>query len=312
MSKTTVLYIHVTGISSEVLKNLVLAGIKPALCDTRRVSDHATYLKETPSFFWANPEAASKKVKRGDDTLTIAELVQPVAEELNPLLGECPIVAQSIDELTPDILKQFSVVVASHILPAQMWKLQEKVQKGTKLLWVDSFGMHAACWTDLGSGHSYRPEKGKELLDPVTLDPYFTLQQMYQVPLHLAVNRFHKQAPPPSLVKHKLLLAYVDHLKEWPLTIDPADFTKFIRGTWLPETSPSLLDNPLVAPDELASLAAQAAAELIPVCSVLGGMVGNEVIKAISGKGTPANNTVLFDGTLCKGWVFLLRESPKK
>jgi hypothetical protein len=31
--------------------------------------------------------------------------------------------------------------------------------------------------------------------------------------------------------------------------------------------------------------------EVAPVCAVLGGIIGNEVIKAISVKGEPANNT---------------------
>ena len=36
--------------------------------------------------------------------------------------------------------------------------------------------------------------------------------------------------------------------------------------------------------------------EVSPVCAVLGGMLGNEVIKALTGKGEPANNVMLFTG----------------
>ena len=47
----------------------------------------------------------------------------------------------------------------------------------------------------------------------------------------------------------------------------------------------------------LEHLASTASAEVLPVCAVMGGVLGNEVIKAISGKGEPANNILMFDGT---------------
>jgi ubiquitin-like 1-activating enzyme E1 A len=50
-----------------------------------------------------------------------------------------------------------------------------------------------------------------------------------------------------------------------------------------------------------------ATAEIAPVCSVLGGLVGNEIIKTLTGKGEPANNTLLFDGTSCKAYTFLIK-----
>jgi ubiquitin-like 1-activating enzyme E1 A len=48
-------------------------------------------------------------------------------------------------------------------------------------------------------------------------------------------------------------------------------------------------------------------AQLAPVCAILGGILGNEIIKVISGKAEPANNTILFDGKTCKAWTFLVQ-----
>ena len=45
----------------------------------------------------------------------------------------------------------------------------------------------------------------------------------------------------------------------------------------------------------LSKLATTATAEVSLICAVLGGFLGNEVIKAISGEAEPSNNTVLFD-----------------
>jgi len=44
---------------------------------------------------------------------------------------------------------------------------------------------------------------------------------------------------------------------------------------------------------------------LAVVCAVFGGVIGNEVIKAISGKGEPACNVLCFDGR--KGAVKVLK-----
>jgi ubiquitin-like 1-activating enzyme E1 A len=43
------------------------------------------------------------------------------------------------------------------------------------------------------------------------------------------------------------------------------------------------------------------------VCAVIGGILGNEVIKAISGKGEPANNILMFDGLNGGCKTFLLK-----
>lgn len=51
----------------------------------------------------------------------------------------------------------------------------------------------------------------------------------------------------------------------------------------------------------LAELAQNSGYELAPVCAVVGGMVANEVIKVISGKERPINNTFFFDGKSCDG-----------
>jgi hypothetical protein len=47
----------------------------------------------------------------------------------------------------------------------------------------------------------------------------------------------------------------------------------------------------------------QATTELNAVCAVVGGILGQEIIKALSQKGTPANNVFLFDGTTSEGKV---------
>ena len=315
MSKAKVLYIHITAATSEVMKNLVLAGIPAAIFDPR-----AFPVAETSSFFLAcaaapdsndvNEEPATKKQKR-----TMAQAVQPAVEDLNPLLGGCPVVeAVTVDDLIQnkkETLASYSVVVASRLTPTQATTLSDIItQAGNHIFLIDTFGMDGACVMDLGPNHSYRPEKGKELLDPLPLSPYVSTGQILSTPLHESVNRFHKKFPPTPWARYRLLLAYFEETKEWPTaTTNKTEFVTKVLA-WCKETSvpdSTIAEESVLRPEALEQLCAVASAELAPVASVLGGLVGNEIIKALSGKGTPSNNTLLLDGGSGKAWTFLVR-----
>ena len=63
---------------------------------------------------------------------------------------------------------------------------------------------------------------------------------------------------------------------------------------------PSLL---LSFPSSLSALAASGRTELSPVCAVIGGILGQEILKAVSHKGEPALNCFLWDGETHEGRV---------
>ena len=327
MSKAQVLYIHVTGVSSEVVKNLVLAGIRATICDTRSLDD----VQETPSILLPpGPQSPLQKKEEEEATTTttttsrkktlVGQAVQPFVEELNPLLGTCPLLEKDASDLTQDDLQNFSVVVASQIgiylaIRISHWT----TQKGGIFYLCDTFGMNGACLIDLGKDYKYRPEQGKQLLEETTLpSPPISLEQLWKVPLAHAINRFHK-SPPTVYVQYRCLLEYERRTHHWP-TEDVADqFCQTIQTEVLANattgnkgstTKDVLQDHPAVTLQALKTLAKQASSEVAPVCAVLGGLIGNEVIKVISGKGEPAYNTLLLEGTTCKAWTFLIQ--PKK
>lgn len=281
MSKAKVLYIHLTGVSSEILKNLVLAGIKAVVCDNRAVSTN------TPSIFLPSSDDKNKKLKYS----SVAAAAKTPIEELNPLLGECEIVDQSIDQVIADedFLKGFCVVVASRLSLSQAKRLATACAKtGGAFYMVDTFGMDGASAVDLGEEHKYRPEKGKELLDERKLDDYVPLETVLSTKLSEATNRFYK-TPPKTWIKYRCLLEFAEKTGAWP--VDAQDFAAKTKEYLGSQDAADLLTDA-----EIESLGKTAVHEVAPVCSVLGGMIGNEVIKAISGKGSPANNTMLFDG----------------
>lgn len=300
MAQTRVLYIHVTGLSSEIIKNLVLAGIRAAICDPRPLDQVAA----TPSLFFSafqketndtSNSESSKKTKYS----SVMEALKPVIEELNPLLGECETVSD-----WKAAIQEFPLIVASNLSLSDALYISKHKPPATKFTLADTFGMYGAAVFDLGPNLEYRPEKGKDLMDPVTLEPYIPMYKIFETRLSDATNRFHKQAPPESYWRYRCLLEYRERAGKWPSS-DDSDMAEVLEP-YLKETADEVLQEIVRA--KMTSL--NKTAEISPVCAVLGGMLGNEVIKLISGKGQPANNTVLMDGTTCKGMTFLVKPKP--
>jgi ubiquitin-like 1-activating enzyme E1 A len=311
MASSSVLYIHVTGLSSEIIKNLVLAGTRAVICDNRTFPDA---IHATPSIFLTNDD--KDESKNIDDTTlpnkrikrTVADIMKSKIEELNPLLGDCEICNENVSTLSSEYISQFSIIVASRLCSVtDAIRIADIcTAAGNKFYMADCFGLTGVSVLDLGKNHTYRPEIGKKLLDVTTLKNHVPLASIFHnVKLHDATNRFHK-TPPPSWIQYRCILEYVERKNQWPDASNAVEFAEIILE-WVQSTSPSLCDHELLSQKALQDLAQIATVEIAPVCSVLGGILGNEIIKAISGKGEPANNTLLFDGVSCKAWTFLVQ-----
>jgi ubiquitin-like 1-activating enzyme E1 A len=304
--QSKVLYIHITGVSSEIIKNLVLAGIAATLCDPRP----ASILQDVGRcFFTPTQQQVQQQVQQHPSAKKIkfdsaAHAAQPLIEGLNPLLGSCPLLLKSVEELTEDDLKDFAVVVASQIPIAQAVRLSQIVTNQGHVLYVaDCFGMRGAAMIDLGRHYQYRPEMGQKLGEPTLLKDYVPLSEMVLVPLHRAVNRFHKH-PPPTWVMYRCLLEYHKQTSKWlgQYAVDEdTDTTRANLQEILKTNQVKLTEQ------QLDDLVVAGMAQVAPVCAVLGGIIGNEVIKIITGKGEPANNCLMLDGDACKAWSFLVK-----
>jgi ubiquitin-like 1-activating enzyme E1 A len=228
--------------------------------------------------------------------------VQPQVEEMNPLLEGCPILEKDFSDLAEEDLKPFTVIVASQIPLNEAVRLSKlSTQLKIKFYLADCFGWNGAALMDLGKDFTFRPEQGKKLLDPVSPSSYRSMGDLVQVPLQECVNRFHK-TPPPVYLQYRCLLEYRSQKGHFPG--GEQDFDDAVWPNYLESQKVTLPE------DTLTALAKAGMAQLAPVCAVLGGILGNEIIKVISGKGEPANNTILFDGKTCKAWTFLVQ--PKK
>ncbi|KAL7527121.1 hypothetical protein ACHAXR_001816 [Thalassiosira sp. AJA248-18] len=309
MSNARVLYINLTGVTCEIMKNLVLAGIAAVVCDDR---PYPEAVREMPcSFFRAEDlekalssesndkeeggEAEPEAKKAKTTPTTVASAIEPKVEELNPLLsGRNSIEERSIASLPDDYFVQFDAIVASRLTVAEAKRISSSLQKseeGKLLIVTDTFGLEGCAHLDFGSNHSYRREQGKDKLsDLMKIQPYLSVADMLDVPLAGVKGRFDKVVP-RILVVQRLLMDFWGQSKNGQEK-DHQEFVEFANN-WLSFNNlPN--DDDSFNLTQLAGIARHP--EVSPVCAVLGGMLGNEVIKALTGKGEPANNVMLFNG----------------
>ena len=300
-----VLYVHVTGVSSEIIKNLVLAGIRAIICDGRPYPEAMT---ATPcSFLPPDERCHSSGDENGEDDselnpkrirrLTVASAMQPHVTELNPLIHSCEIQEMyPLASIQDEYFADFDIVVASNIGMKEAMRISKAVTlAGHKFLLVDTFGWYAASILDLGNQHTFRKEIGKDKLsDEFKIEPYADMAEIASVSLGDATDRWFKDGPPKIWAMYRSILHYRDVQSEAKSSDSNEDFIvctkKFLETAGLKDP------NYWGSDQELADLASMAGAEMSPVCAVMGGVIGNEIIKALTGKGEPANNVLLFDG----------------
>ena len=159
---------------------------------------------------------------------------------------------------------------------------------------------------DLGPEHQFRKEMGKDKLsDVMKIDPYLPFADMMDVPLSDMTARWDKR-PPKVLTTYLSYLEYQAKTGKWPDEENASDYADKTK-TWLAESK--IVGEDYLGDDEkLKHIASLADAEVSPVCAVLGGVIGNECIKAISGKAEPANNVLMFDGVDGGCRTFLLKK----
>lgn len=315
MLSARVLYINMTGVTCEIMKNLVLAGVAAVICDNRLYPEA---VRETPCYFFHAEEMEEAAVSEGNDEdgrepsakkakqipVTVASVIHPRVDELNPLLsGRNSIEERALSSLPDDYFTQFDSIVASRLTVSEAKRISSSLQKaeeGKLFIVTDTFGFDGCAHLDFGSNHTYRRELGKDKVSDLTkLEPYLSMTDMLDVPLADVKGRWDTMVP-RTLALHRLLMDYWGQSKNGLVTQVFDEFS----SEWLSSNNLSTVAESW----DMTQLAAIAAhPEVSPVCAVLGGMLGNEVIKLLTGKGEPANNIMLFNGFHGDCRIFLLK-----
>ncbi|GAA5995107.1 hypothetical protein JCM5350_003272 [Sporobolomyces pararoseus] len=295
------------GISTEVSKNIVLAGVgRVGLCDQGKVE-----WKDLGSGYWEREEDIGKYR---------VEVVAPRLQLLNPRV-QITTHTLSQEELLKDenFLNGFDLIVLTDTDAKTIMRMNELTRKlGKKFFASSSVGIHGWVFADLLQ-HDFIIDEQKSLGpgEPTKVVP-LKLSHSY-CPFERAITKHdfsgkgQKKLRKKTMKKREVLWAVLSTLaleleeeeeeggeKKKEITLESlrkkAD--NYLPSIGVPSTD---LTDPIIS--RFVSLRNH---EFAPSCAIVGGVLGQDVLNTVGGKEEPVRNLMVFDGDLGEAGVWAL------
>jgi ubiquitin-like 1-activating enzyme E1 A len=285
LSKSHILVCGVKGTVAEFCKNIVLAGVgSVTLVDDRSVTEDALSAN-----FLILPD---EDVYGGK---TLAEVCCDSLKEFNPMV---PVSVEKgcWSTFGVEFYEKFDVVVISCCSLSTKISVNEKCRKLSKRVAFYTVDCRDSCgeiFVDL-QNYKYSKKIREETVECELQYP--SLQEAISVPwkvlprkvskLYFAMRVIEKFEEAEARNPGELTIADLPGVLKLRKEVCEANS---VSESHIPET---LLERLVTGPREFP-----------PVCAIVGGILGQEVIKAISGKGDPVKNFFFFNATDGKGIV---------
>ncbi|KAK0580392.1 hypothetical protein LWI29_001344 [Acer saccharum] len=291
LSKSHILVCGMKGTVAEFCKNIVLAGVGSlTLVDDRVVTEEALYAN-----FLVQPDESMFGGK------TIAEVCCDSLKEFNPMV-RVSVDKGDLSSFGLEFFEKFDVVVVSCCSFTTKKLVNEKCRKLSKHVAFYTVDCRDSCgeiFVDL-QNHKYSKQKLDETVECQL--QYLSFEEATSIPW---------RALPKKVSNLYFAMRVIEQFEE-------AEGRK--NGEISINDLPGVLNlkkelceaNSLNVPDALLERLITSAREFPPVCAIIGGILGQEVIKAISGKGDPLKNFFFFDVMNGKGIVEDIKPSPTK
>uniref|UniRef100_A0A0D6R3D0 Ubiquitin-like 1-activating enzyme E1A n=1 Tax=Araucaria cunninghamii TaxID=56994 RepID=A0A0D6R3D0_ARACU len=285
LSKSRVLVIGVTGVVAELCKNIVLAGIGSlSLMDDRDITSEAL----SANFLIVADESKWKGK-------SIAEVCQDSLRDFNPMV-HVSTEKGSLAEMAADFLDNFDAVVlgrASISTKKQVNEMCRNRPQRVAFYSVDCRGSSGEIFVDL-QNHTYNQKKTEEV--PLQVG-FPSLEEALSV---------HWSSLPRNTTKLYFAMRIVEAFEQdegrEPGDLSSADLPSLLNMRKKLCEEQGFAQSRI--PDVLLQRIVDAGKrELPPVCAIIGGILGQEVIKAMSCKGDPLKNFFLFDVMDGKGII---------
>jgi len=287
----------VGGLGAEIAKNLVLAGVNQlAMVDSEKVSE-----EDATSQFLAPRDTVGKN--RAESSLQRLQ-------QLNPMVTVSADPGKSQDK-TEEFFKGFDVVVATNCSKDELVRINSICRAEKTLFYAgDIFGFYGFSFMDLVS-HEYveevkdTKEEAKSGDEPATKKQkmetetksvkkamtFVSLAETLKVDWSSELYSRRIKRMDPSYFLLQILFEFVAQTGHKPRPANKAEDLEKMKE--LRTSTLEKLKIPVAkVSDEMLGLLF---GELSPVCAVVGGVVAQEIIKAISNKDAPHNNYFFYN-----------------
>ena len=266
--------------SAEISKNLVLAGFSATILDSGTV-----LAEDLGSNFLLSADSVGK---------SRALSAHANLQELNPMVKVTSL-QESTQIVSPEFItkEKYNVVVLSgSISQREMMRINQVCREaGAAFFFVEMYGFLGVGFSDLGPNFSYRSGSVDLGTDKITAVKYASMETALNTSWkELASVRF--GMPSIYYVWHCILM-YMEHNKLTALSssADLEPLKLFSTDVCQQQgIERSLLDN-----DVLEIMVRCHGCDVSPACAIMGGFIGQEIVKSIARKSKPLQNLFTLD-----------------
>ncbi|KAG9103518.1 hypothetical protein FRC06_010199 [Ceratobasidium sp. 370] len=290
MRNATVLVVRLKGVATEAIKNIVLAGIgKLIIIDGEPVDETDLGC----GFFFPEGSVGQPRV----------EAAKPQIQSLNPLVN---VVAVSdfgclSNGQIDATLAEVDLVCVTDCQKDEMLRLNDACRRSNKLFYAGgTYGILGFVFADL-LVHEYLAQgrtaasagATKATKQSVT---YPSLRESFSHSWKGLAKRQTKELN-PSAVFSVLALWEWESQHQAYVRPDSGAEVRQIAAEMIKSAGVNAQSDPVPSAAAVDSLCATAKNEFSPICAIVGGFLGQDILKALGAKEPPISNLLVFDGS---------------
>lgn len=296
MRNATILVVNLKGVATEAVKNIVLAGIgKLVVADGDRVAQEDL----GAGFFFRDDDVGKNK----------AEAAKSRVESLNPLVTvEALPAAVKLEGHTLDsLVKDVDMVCVTDLDRESVIRVNDACRRAGKPFYAGgTFGLLGYIFCDLLTHDYIAPDRSapkdaaKNIKNTTTYCPLKTALEHRWRGL---TRRQTKELNPAAVFSVLAVWEYQSTHDTLPDDPGVAHELESIANSLIAKAEVNRQTIPRIPPDLIQIAATTAAHELSPVCAVVGGVLAQDILKALAARESPIVNFFVFDGQTGGGTV---------
>ncbi|KAH6912809.1 hypothetical protein BKA70DRAFT_776386 [Coprinopsis sp. MPI-PUGE-AT-0042] len=297
MRNATILVVRLRGVATEAIKNMVLAGIgKLVILDGEAVAEEDL----GAGFFFRDEDVGKQRL----------DVAKPRIESLNPL-----VTVETIAKDVPADSEEFEALIQRVDLVCVTDEARETLvginalcRKHNKPFYSGgTYGIFGYIFCDLLDHDYLAPDRSAPKEQPKTTRAtlkYTSLSTALSHKWSGLTRRQTKEVNPGLAFSIFALWQFqAAHASQLPRTTEDATELETIANSLISLAGVNKQVLPSAPRAILESLSTSAEHEFSPVCAIVGGMLGQDILKALSGREAPIANFFIFDGNTGSGTV---------
>ncbi|THV05209.1 hypothetical protein K435DRAFT_816488 [Dendrothele bispora CBS 962.96] len=295
MRNATILVVQLKGTATEAIKNIVLAGIgKLIIVDGEEVTEEDL----GAGFFFRDEDVGKKRV----------EAAKARIESLNPLVTVETVPTFDVlgEQSFETTIRDVDLVCVTDWIRDDLIRMNEVCRRAHKPFYSGgTYGLLGYIFCDLLKHDYISPDRsaGENAKTVKVTVSYPPLQDALRHRWDTLTRRQTKELNPSCVFTILALWQYQSIHGALPKQLTDTAALQSIADSLLSDAGVNKQVLTTTPPDLTESISTTAAHEFSPVCAIVGGMLGQDILKTLGAREPPIANFFAFDGNTGSGTV---------